>query len=177
MNVKSLMLKPTITSDVHGEILDTSADTISMYNEDAVGYAVHSVLASEEGRLDKIALRYYGRVDYMDLIMVFNGLANPFDVSFGDVLFIPGYSQDLYKSEKKIEDKKLSDSNASIIRRQYTDMKNMNKPSKNKLESINNLKRSMNSPTEETLPPNMLQPGTENVRSNANGTLTLGTAL
>lgn len=40
-------------------------------------------------RLDKLCVRYYGTIDYLDLLLEFNDITNPFDVPYGMILFIP----------------------------------------------------------------------------------------
>jgi hypothetical protein len=49
-------------------------------------FAVDSYYA---GRIDLISLSVYNSADYVDQLLKFNGISNPFSINEGDTLFIP----------------------------------------------------------------------------------------
>lgn len=40
-------------------------------------------------RLDKLCIKYYPNISFLDRLLEYNGIVNPFDVPLGTVLFIP----------------------------------------------------------------------------------------
>jgi hypothetical protein len=97
MNFKILRTKDLINLNEFTKIVDLFQSTFKIIKPlkdkrliDKVEYqAVHTVQSWEQGRLDKIANKYYNEVNYLDGLMKYNGISNPFSVEEGRELLIP----------------------------------------------------------------------------------------
>ena len=87
MNIKSLTLKNILKDDNKEEYFDLSVPSFdpSLTSPSTI----HVVTQDEEGRIDKIAQKYYSGTEYIDLLCFVNRIYNPFSVKQNDLLIIP----------------------------------------------------------------------------------------
>ena len=83
---------------VDGKVIITEPQILFKENQDVI--LTHTVEYDELGRPDLISLKYYGMHEYVDLILKFNGISNPFGINVGDELEIPLISEDYKKFVK-----------------------------------------------------------------------------
>lgn len=131
--------------------------------------AEHTVNFDEIGRIDFIAKKYYNDVSYVDYILKFNNISNPFAINYGDVLLIPEHI-DVLAIVPDIKMVQLS-SAAPSIKDQFIDTKRMTPVDANRVEYLKR-KAKQKANGAEPLPPNVLQDGESNLTIN-NGTITI----
>lgn len=79
--------KQEITRKDGQKIIDFSSPSIQQ--DAAVNVLDYFIVRKEEqGRVDKIAMRYYGNIQNTEMLLKFNGISNPFAVEEGDILII-----------------------------------------------------------------------------------------
>ena len=88
MDHKSLNKKPL---DKQDETLPVNIARPSLLfkNINEPQFEEHIIEDDEVGRIDLIALKFYGNHDHVDTILKFNNIINPFAPVAGDVLKIP----------------------------------------------------------------------------------------
>lgn len=114
--------------------------------------AIHEVTADEIGRIDLVSISEYGSHDYVDYILKFNGISNPFSITEGDMLTIPPLDGGKKKFKLSIES---SDKNP--IRDQFINTKRL------PVKDANRIKYLTKKYNKEILPPNLLQTGETNI--------------
>lgn len=131
--------------------------------------AEHTVDFHEVGRIDFISQKYYSDTIYVDYILKFNNISNPFAVNFGDVLLIPAHIDVL----AEVPDIKMTQvsSAAPSIKDQFIDTKRLAPVDASRVEYLKR-KAKEKSNGAEPLPPNILQDGESNLTIN-NGTITI----
>lgn len=115
-------------------------------------YEVHEVTADEVGRIDLISISEYGSHDYVDYILKFNGISNPFSINAGDMLTIPSLD-----SGKKIFKLSIESSDKNPIRDQFINTKRL------PVKDANRIKYLSKKYNKEILPPNILRTGETNI--------------
>lgn len=113
---------------------------------------VHVVSNDETGRIDLVSLSEYGTHDYIDIILKFNGISNPFSIIEGDVLYIP--PRDYGKKKWKLT---LNKDEKNPIRDQFINTKRLPVKDANRIEYLS---KKYN---KEILPPNILKTGETNI--------------
>lgn len=93
-------------------------------------YTAHRVSPLEKGRIDLIAIAYYGDASRSDLILKFNNISDPFSIAEGEVLKIPVYTFPY----KRLERLKTVDEN--IVKQQFVDTKRLSKKDQNRIEAL-----------------------------------------
>ena len=111
-------------------------------------YKSHIVKEDEIVRPDLIALECYNDESYLDIILKFNGISDPFSIMPGETILIPIQSIKYYTLERPVnyED--------NPIKNQFIDTKRLSKKDKAKIER---LKKKYGK--EELLPPNVVPSG------------------
>ena len=131
--------------------------------------AEHRVELHEIGRIDLIASSYYSDSNYVDYILKFNNISNPFAINVDDVLLIPAH-MDVLADVKKIKMVQKS-SNKPSIKDQFIDTKRLAPEDASRVEYLKR-KAKEKANGAEPLPPNILQDGETNLTVN-NGTITI----
>jgi hypothetical protein len=148
--VKLLMVQPTMIFR-----LETKSEA---FIQDIL-----TIEEGEQGRPDLLALRAYGDVSKLDMILKFNGISDPFSMQVGDEIKIPREGTPYYKMERP----NLIDENP--IKRQYMDTKRL--PSKDKAR-IEAMKKKYNK--EALLPPNVIPAGQKTYKFVGGGQVVFG---
>lgn len=124
------------------------------------------------GRIDLISLSVYNSADYVDQLLKFNGISNPFSVAEGDILYIP--PMDVLKKTFKKPGIDVKESNS--VRDRFVETKRLPIKDQNRLEYLKRKAALKPNGAKEILPPNVLPSDKQNVIIE-NGTLTVGAAL
>lgn len=114
--------------------------------------STHEVTSDETGRIDLISLSEYGTHDYVDIILKFNGISNPFSIIEGDLLYIP--PRDFGKKKWKLT---LNKDEKNPIRDQFINTKRL------PVKDANRIKYLTMKYNKEILPPNILKTGETNI--------------
>jgi len=125
------------------------------------------------GRIDLISLSVYNSADYVDQLLKFNGISNPFSVAEGDILYIPPMDV-LQKTWKKPGIGTAEESN--VVRDRFIETKRLPIKDQKRLEYLKRQAAKKPNGAKEILPPNVLASDEKNVIIE-NGTLTVGAAL
>ena len=88
MNIRSLTYKPIVTDQSTGDDYYDLSTPIFRYNKSYV-VGVYYVTQEDEARPDLISTKYFGSPSYLDAILIFNRIYNPFSIKEGDLLIIP----------------------------------------------------------------------------------------
>ena len=131
-------------------------------------YEEHIIDADEVGRFDLIALKFYGNHDYVDTILKFNNIINPFAPVAGDIIKIPSRTI-ATKAWKDIAKVDILD---NPILQQFLDTKRLTKKDANRIEWLNNKSKNKPNGSDNPLPPNFVQPGDTNIEVD-NGSITI----
>ena len=94
MDFKILRTKRLIDLNAFTKIVDLFQSTFKILDPDRgdrrVEYkTIHTVEEWEQGRPDKIAQKYYDNPNYVDGLLKYNELSNPFALEAGMLLYIP----------------------------------------------------------------------------------------
>jgi len=113
--------------------------------------AKHRVTEDDIVRPDRIATKYFGTTDGLDLILKFNGISDPFSINPGEELWILMNDSPYYKldSPQMYED--------NPIKNQFLQTKRLSKTDQRRVEA---LKQKYNK--ENLLPPNVIPLGKKN---------------
>jgi len=133
---------------------------------------VFPVDAYYAGRIDLISLSVYNSADYVDQLLKFNGISNPFSVAEGDILYIP--PMDVLQKTWKKPGVGVTDSN--VVRDRFIETKRLPIKDQNRLEYLKRKAALKPNGAKEILPPNVLPSDKQNVIIE-NGQLTVGAAL
>tara|TARA_Y100000389_G_scaffold192600_1_gene220260 strand:- start:36529 stop:37323 length:795 start_codon:yes stop_codon:yes gene_type:complete len=114
-------------------------------------YKSHVVKEDEIVRPDLIALECYNDESYLDIILKFNGISDPFSIMPGETILIPIQSIKYYTLDRPVnyED--------NPIKNQFIDTKRLSKKDSRRLDA---LKKKYNK--ENLLPPNVIPVGKKN---------------
>jgi hypothetical protein len=124
------------------------------------------------GRIDLISLSVYNSADYVDQLLKFNGISNPFSVAEGDILYIPPVDV-LQKTWKKPG---VGTADAHVVRDRFIETKRLPIKDQKRLEYLKRQAAKKPNGAKEILPPNVLSSDEKNVIIE-NGILTVGAAL
>lgn len=135
-----------------GKLNMTSPSLLFLEMETRPEMDIHIVEADEVGRIDLVSIAAYGGHDYVDYILKFNGISNPFSITEGDELVIPPLDGGKKKFKLSIES---SDKNP--IRDQFINTKRL------PVKDANRIKYLTKKYNKEILPPNILKTGETNI--------------
>ena len=124
------------------------------------------------GRIDLISLNVYNSADYVDQLLKFNGISNPFSIAEGDILYIP--PMDVLQKTFKKPGIGMSESN--VVRDRFVETKRLPIQDQNRLDYLKRKAAQKPNGAKEILPPNVLQTDQKNVIIE-NGKLIVGAAL
>ena len=124
------------------------------------------------GRIDLISLNVYNSADYVDQLLKFNGISNPFSIAEGDILYIPPMDV-LNKTFKKPG---IGMSETNVVRDRFIETKRLPIKDQNRLDYLKRKAALKPNGAKEILPPNVLQSDQKNVIIE-NGKLIVGAAL
>jgi hypothetical protein len=132
--------------------------------------AEHTVTEDQIGRMDLISLKYYRDANFVDYILKWNNISNPFGVNFGDILEIPQNNAVLavikpIKMVQKSTDK-------ISIRDQFIDTKRMPVKDAKRIEYLQRKAAQKANGATQILPPNLLKEGDSNLTI-GNGTISM----
>lgn len=166
MNFKNLLLKQIIRLNSSFEIKDLFQSTIEIKTEGVEYITVHKVTEDEAGRPDKISYKYYNTPNYVDGLLKYNEISNPFALDKDVLLKIPTKAT-LDDSYRRLEFKQVD---VSEKLQRFVD--------KNKTNKINTAREVFNTKTKRSLPPNILTSGEESISRQAeNDKIILGANL
>jgi hypothetical protein len=150
--------KQEITTADGDKIIDLAAPSIKP-DQDINVLDYYIVRQSEEGRSDKLAMRYYGNVFHTEIMLKFNGVSNPFSVEEGDIMIVadPVSGRQAMISQAVV--------NRGDIRKQYYQPEKEGKPDP-RLKTFE--KRQTVKPNKKkdgpALPPNFSNPGDKEIQ-------------
>jgi len=154
MNIKSLTLKNKLTDDKNGEqYYDLTAPSFKYKRELGVK-ALHYVTQDQVGRIDKIAIKYFGSSKFVDAICVINNIFNPFTVNEGDVLAIPQL-----KDENLVYARPQTASRPSASLAQFVDTGRQSEIDQSRIQRLIQKAKTKKTGVKAPIPPNMLQQG------------------
>lgn len=132
--------------------------------------AEHIVTDDEIGRIDLISLKYYRDANYVDYILKWNNISNPFSINMGDVLDIPQNNAVLavIKPIKMVQ----KSTDAISIRDQFIDTKRLPIKDAKRIEYLQRKASQKANGASQILPPNILKDGDTNITI-GNGTITI----
>lgn len=148
--ISTLRRKPTVTVGAD-EIIDLTSPSWN-FNSALNIQSTMIVSYDTQMRPDLIAQLYYGDHNKLDYICKFNGIANPFSLEAGQVLFI-GDADDLKTAFTETPSSTKGDSKKDI-RDKFFDPNRMSKKDSKRLEYIRKKSTSATN-----LPPNFAAPG------------------
>jgi len=155
MNIRILQIKPKVIIDGK-EYVDLSVNSFKtdMVFTQILGYDI--VTPETEMRIDKIALKWYGTTENIDILLKANNIFNPFSIKTDDVLIIPNIrsSEDIHKSNSTVTKTDLRDLFLKTQALRKTNITQLTKTNEDNKSKKNKLKT--------PLPPNMLQKGDKN---------------
>jgi len=167
MDHKSLHKKPINAKDENSAV-NIARPSLLFKNINEPQYEEHIVESDEVGRMDLICLKFYGNHDYVDTLLKFNNIINPFSFTEGDIIKIPSRTI-AKKSWKDVANINILD---NPVLRQFLDTKRLTKKDANRLEWLKKKAQGKANGAGEILPPNMLKPGDTNIDI-GNGKLSL----
>ena len=160
-SLKNIDLKRRITKENYfGEkktVTDLSEPTLkpNYKSKRFVIYKVVTVTADYEMRPDLISYFAYGTDQYMDIILKFNDISNPFSIKQGDVILIPDREQAKYFYQKPKATKKEIEE----VKRAYIDKERFSKPTEERLAKLAALANNRKNGSPTITPSNQLKPG------------------
>ena len=128
-------------------------------NIDEPQYEEHIIDDDEVGRIDLIALKFYGNHDYVDTILKFNNIINPFAPMAGDVIKIPSRTI----ATKPWKDISKIDILDNPVLQQFLDTKRLTKKDANRIKWLKEKADQKVNGSDNPLPPNFVQPGDSNI--------------
>jgi len=123
---------------------------ISFEKPNAINYFL---LDQEDSmRIDIVSKKMYGSTDYIENVLKFNEISNPFSIEEGDVLYI----FDLPDTNKKFRDPLQNTNIRNDIRNQYLtpEKKSTTDPKLKEYEKRQVARKNITDPTQPALPPN-----------------------
>lgn len=170
MNIKSLKLKNTLINESTGEsYFDLTAPSFKYKDKYGIK-GLHYVSQDQEGRIDLIAVQYFGNTEYVDAICVINNIFNPFSIKEGDVLIIPNL-----KNEYDMYMRPDTNNKEDVVKSQYNNSL-QSKKDKTRIQRLIDKGKGKENSVENPLPTNILQPN-QNTKEFADGKIKLGTNL
>ena len=160
-SIKAIDLKRVITKENYfGEkrtVTDLSEPTLKPnYKSNRFSiYKVVTVTDDYEMRPDLISYFAYGTDLYMDIILKFNDISNPFSIKAGDTLLIPVLEDAKYFYQKPKATKK----EIEAVKRSYIDKERFSKPTEERLKKLEALANSKKNGSPTITPSNKLKPG------------------
>jgi hypothetical protein len=153
MDFKSLSNKNTETSKLI--MAQPTMIFVDLENSRKIYYKKHIVKEDEVLRPDLIALECYNDESFLDVILKFNGISDPFSIMPGETILIPMQSIKYFALDRpqNYED--------NPIKNQFIDTKRLSKKDARRLEA---LKKKYNK--ENLLPPNVIPVGKKNFEFN-----------
>jgi len=167
MDHKSLNKNPLDKKD-ETQPVNIARPSFLFKNVNESQYEEHIIESDEVGRMDLIALKFYGNHDHVDTILKFNNIINPFAPSAGDVLKIPSRTI----ATKPFGDIAKVDILDNPILQQFLDTKRLTKKDANRIEWLKNKSSGKANGSDNPLPPNVVQPGDTNIEVD-NGSITI----
>jgi hypothetical protein len=145
--MKSLYEKPII----NGKVRMTQPSLIFIDNAPVI--SEHIVTEDEICRIDLISLKHYSDDSYVDFILKYNGISNPFSINVGDVLLIPSNESTTIKITpfKSIN----NDNDILSIRDQFINTKRLSKKDAKRSEYLQRKAALKPNGSAEILPPNI----------------------
>jgi len=169
MKFSTLELKPF---SIDGSKIILTTPTVVFASDTSI-IAEHTITEDQIGRMDLISLKYYTDANYVDFILKWNNISNPFILNIGDVIEIP-YHKSVLKTVipvKILQTSTESASNASI-RNQFIDTKRLPIKDAKRIEYLQRKAAQKVNGSKQILPPNILKEG-ENHISIGNGTISI----
>ena len=120
--------------------------------------ATYVVEPDYEGRADLIALKFYGDASYVDRLLKFNGISNPFSIEAGTELQIPNPINTFKPFVKPSRPTGESKKEKFIKQRRLT------QKDEKRLEFLQQKARNLPNGSSQSLPPNTLKDGQTNTR-------------
>lgn len=115
--------------------------------------AEHEVTEDEICRIDLISLEYYNDADFVDYILKFNGISNPFAIDTGDVLLIPN---NISVATKFLPFKVINANEDKLsIRDQFINTKRLSQKDAKRIEYLQRKANLKINGSSEVLPPNI----------------------
>lgn len=124
--------------------------------------ATHEVTVDEIGRPDLISLQYYNSPDYLDIILKFNNISNPFSITEGDVLDIPDHLA-IGKKFTPIKEITGEVKDDNKIRDQFLNSKRLTTKDVNRVDYLKRKAAQKKNGSSQPLPPNILKDGDKNI--------------
>ena len=147
--MKSLYEKSIINSKI--KMTQPSLIFINISNVPVI--AEHIVTEDDICRIDLISLKYYSEVEYVDFILKYNGVSNPFSINVGDVLLIPATESTTVKS---VNFKSINtDGDTLSIRDQFVNTKRLSQKDAKRSEYLQRKASLKANGSAEILPPNI----------------------
>lgn len=149
-----------------GRLRMTEPKVLFDYNTGSIslsGMTIHEVEPDEVGRPDKISYKYFQDDSFVEYILKYNKISNPFSIDQGDVLVIPDVEAPIrmWKKVKEVDETLVQA--VDSIRSQFLDTKRMAVKDAKRVEYLKKKASSLQNGSKEILPPNILQPGTTNL--------------
>lgn len=127
------------------------------YGDETIGIQ-SAIIIDEEFlcRPDLISWREYGQVDYVDIILKFNQITNPFSMDLGDIILIPVLEtvNKFYKKDKLKTTTSIKDTKALFIDPSKASQKDLSR-----LEYLKKIASKRPSGSTEIKPTNLLRTG------------------
>ena len=113
----------------------------------------HEVTENEICRIDLISLEYYNDANFVDYILKFNGISNPFAIDAGDVLLIPN---NISVATKFLPFKVINANEDKLsIRDQFINTKRLSQKDAKRIEYLQRKANLKINGSSEVLPPNI----------------------
>jgi hypothetical protein len=167
MNIRSLTYKPIVTDEITGEKYYDLSTPIFRYNQTYI-VGIYYVTDEDEARPDLISTKYFGSPSYLDAILIFNRIYNPFSLQKGDLLLIPDVTD-----ESSVYQKPPSYNEPNSPLKTFTDTERQSVQDKSRIERLKKNAQGKKNAARNPIPPNMLQPGQSGTEA-LNGTIILG---
>lgn len=159
--------KKTLSAD--GSKIIMTTPTVVFVNTTEV-IAEHIVTEDQIGRIDLISLKYYRDANYVDYILKWNNISNPFSINLGDVLEIP-QNNAVLATIKPVKMVQKSTDQVSI-RDQFIDTKRLPVKDAKRIEYLQRKAAQKANGSSQILPPNILKDGEVNLTI-GNGTISI----
>ena len=169
MKFDTLELKP-FSKDGSKIILTTPT---VVFASDTTVIAEHTITEDQIGRMDLISLKYYNDANYVDFILKWNNISNPFILNLYDVIEIPN-NKSVLKTiiPIKILQGSSTGTTGATIRDQFISTKRLPIKDAKRIEYLQRKATQKVNGSKQILPPNVLKEG-ENHISIGNGTITI----
>lgn len=150
---KTVDTKPEITDNLGNRIIDFIEKDVIVQNEFEKPPAINYYLVTTEDsmRIDVISTKMYGNTDYIENILKFNEISNPYAIEEGEVF----YTYDLPSLDKSLRSITANSTDRNDIRDQYItpDKKSSLDPELKKYEKRETARKPSGT-NQLTLPPN-----------------------